>query len=151
MPLAGRVVASDFHTRVVPGAGPGAMSGGAVAPSAVSSGTRWEAWVVSASPGTLGLRSGGFESKTATMPILGSQLRLPKLGSTELPKLGTIEESLTALDGDDGGRGGNVAAAAAKASATAAAAGAAAAAAADIAAAAVASLWARPGATSARP
>jgi len=41
------------------------------------------------------------------MPILGSQLRLPKLGSTELPKLGSIEESLTALDGDDGGRGGN--------------------------------------------
>jgi len=123
MPLAGRVVASDFHTRVVPGAGPGAMSGGAVAPSAVSSasseairghplsavssGTRWEAWVVSASPGTLGLRSGGFEAKTATMPILGSQLRLPKLGSTELPKLGSTEESLTALDGDDGGRGGN--------------------------------------------
>ena len=140
MPLAGRVVASDFHTRVVPGAGPGAMSGGAVAPSAVSSasseairghppsavssGTRWEAWVVSASPGTLGLRSGGFEAKTATMPILGlrsggfeaktatmpilgSQLRLPKLGSTELPKLGSTEESVTALDGDDGGRGGN--------------------------------------------
>ena len=37
MPLAGRVEASDFHTRVVPGAGPGAMSGGAVATGAVSS------------------------------------------------------------------------------------------------------------------
>ena len=123
MPLAGRVEASDFHARVVPGAGPGAMSGGAVAwsavssasseairghpLSAVSSGTRWEAWVVSASPGTLGLRSSGFEAKTPTMPILGSQLRLPKLGSTGLPKLGSTEESETAFDGDDGGRGGN--------------------------------------------
>ena len=122
MPLAGRVEASDFHTRVVPGAGPAAMSGGAVATgavssasseairghplSAVSSGTRWEAWVVSASPGTLGLRSGGFEAKTATMPISSSQLRLPKLGSIELPKFGSTEESVTTLDGDDGGHGG---------------------------------------------
>ena len=131
MPLAGRVEASDFHTRVVPGAGPGAMSGGAVATgavssasseairghplSAVSSGTRWEAWVVSASPGALGLRSGGFEAETPTMPISSSQLHLPKLGSielpklgsTELPKFGSTEESVTTLDGDDGGHGGN--------------------------------------------
>ena len=57
MPLAGRVEASDFHTH--------------------GDARLLEAWIVSASAVTLGLRAAGFEAKAAHKAMPASSLRLP--------------------------------------------------------------------------